>query len=259
MQKVNQLFGSATKNVHQMLYLVEDLFSKENEDIYVSLAYRGDTSVEDADIIIVDGVDTLVSVDQYLNENMVVIICDSIVNLLRTNSAPLDYEVNYNMTIKYFDVVEAYITRSMNTNHDSVVPIVNKDITIATVIERVATEGMILKHFNKVQSYLDQLARNQIRSFLSKLLTNQISIEAFAKEVNKMANNSAIKTEIKSFYTVLAKHVPVLQRCMSLIIDKGYSPVRVAKQFSAQEFELVFLHKLILSSSNGRSSGSVGN
>lgn len=240
------LFTSATQTAYDV-----DAMLKANKafaDYSVEMVSTGATSCADADIVICASYTALVSVKNYLNENMVVIVCDGplVVSCL-TTATPLDYirRISYKFEFRPIDLKP--VLQAVKRPGKIELLADNYDV-IDMVTAASMSGGLVLTELNKVQSYFDALARNRLRYLFIEALNSDepksvlLELRDFLQAECKQEAHLA---DAGKFFKKFVKGGALMKlRTAIKELDDGKNIVTVSKKHEIELFELNYIRKM---------------
>ena len=228
-------------------------------DYCVSYVAKGQSSIEDADIIVCDTLSALISVANYIYSDMVVILCDvPLVLSSIPDGNPLDFETprsfHYRFHHPRYDLIHAI----MDTDSKDITP---KEINVENfdalgmIIEQSASGDMLLSAFNNVQASFDVRARSTVRGYIIDLLTKDEYKQAFANLKAFLSSECATdshKKFAKALLQALSKHYKNFRSAVFDVLVQKKAIKPTAKKYDLDVYELTYLIKMISSHEDGK-------
>lgn len=238
-------------SVTQTGYDLHDQLLKQSrfQNYSIELVRPGDTSCEDADIVVCSSLQALFSVLDYIHDDMCVIVCDGPLPCsCLVTATPLDYVQQRSYHFSFRPVEFKPVLTALLGKQSSVELRVESFDVLGLVTANSVSGDLILTSFNKVQSYFDALARNRLRFLFIQLFDpgdvheNVVELQKFLK---KECTKEQHRADALEFWQALFKQGAFRRlRDAFQAMEAGKTPTSAAKKYDVPLFELNYIRRL---------------
>jgi hypothetical protein len=208
-----------------------------------------ETSVEDVDILIFNGVKTFLGCVNSLKSNMVAIVCGG---PLQIDSLPSVIPLDYSKSLSYrFDLKKIEFSnvlkrlKSEETKPKKVKSLKIDHLTL--ILDNTAGGGVLLTEWNKMQSVINMTGRNILRAALQEILLGKKPITHLKDSADFIKSDEILKRLDDVAKKMKTQDFANLSKVITASFNSA-KPINIkseAKKNNLDEFELVFFRKMI--------------